>query len=103
MAVCARAQQPDRLRRIGILMPLEENDPEAQRRIAAFSRTLRQIGWVEGQSVVFETPIWRWNAKTAAGARRRASGDQRRCDRHASVGTDRCAPYRCAPLPAFPS
>jgi putative ABC transport system substrate-binding protein len=51
----ARAQQPDRLRRIGILMPLGESDPEAQRRIAAFTRTLRQIGWVERQSVVFET------------------------------------------------
>lgn len=50
----AYAQQPDRLRRIGVLMPLGENDPEAQRRIATLSQTLRQIGWVEGQSITFE-------------------------------------------------
>jgi len=46
--------QPDRLRRIGVLMPLGESDPETQRRIATLSQTLRQIGWVEGQSITFE-------------------------------------------------
>ena len=35
-------------------MPLGESDPEAQRRIAVFSQTLRQIGWIEGQSIAFE-------------------------------------------------
>jgi putative ABC transport system substrate-binding protein len=48
------AQQSERMRRVGILMPLGETDPEAQRRIAAFSRTLQQIGWVEGRSIAFE-------------------------------------------------
>jgi putative tryptophan/tyrosine transport system substrate-binding protein len=50
----ARAQQPDRQRRIGVLMPLGESDPEAQRRIAVFSQTLRQTGWIEGQSIALE-------------------------------------------------
>jgi putative ABC transport system substrate-binding protein len=49
-----RAQQMVRVKRIGVLMPLEANDPEAQRRIAAFSEVLRQIGWIEGKSIVFE-------------------------------------------------
>jgi putative tryptophan/tyrosine transport system substrate-binding protein len=35
-------------------MPLRESDPESQFRLAAFSRTLRQLGWVEGQTLAFE-------------------------------------------------
>ena len=35
-------------------MPFRESDAEAQRRLTVFSETLRQIGWVEGQSVIFE-------------------------------------------------
>jgi|GraSoiStandDraft_30_1057271.scaffolds.fasta_scaffold148729_2 putative ABC transport system substrate-binding protein len=50
----AWAQQSERSRRIGILMPLRENDPQSQLRIAAFSQVLRQIGWVEGQTIAFE-------------------------------------------------
>jgi putative ABC transport system substrate-binding protein len=42
------------MRRIGILMPLRENDPQSQLRIGAFSQVLRQIGWVEGQTITFE-------------------------------------------------
>ena len=45
----ARAQQPERVRRIGVLMPLGADDPEAQARIAAFSQTLEQLGWTEGR------------------------------------------------------
>jgi putative tryptophan/tyrosine transport system substrate-binding protein len=52
--LAARAQQTERIRRVGILMPLRESDPESQLRLAAFSQTLRQIGWVEGQTVALE-------------------------------------------------
>ena len=52
--LAARAQQPLHLRRLGVLMPLGESDADAQRRLTVFSQTLRQIGWVEGQSFVFE-------------------------------------------------
>jgi hypothetical protein len=44
----ARAQ-PGPVRRIGVLMPLGADDPEAQARIAAFSQTLEQLGWTEGR------------------------------------------------------
>jgi putative ABC transport system substrate-binding protein len=53
--LAALGQQSEHMRRIGILMPLRENDPQSQLRIAAFSQTLRRIGWVEGQTVIFET------------------------------------------------
>src|SRR6516164_1821079 len=49
--LAARAQQPDRMRRIGVLMGLTESDPEAQSRIAAFRKTLQDLGWTEGRNV----------------------------------------------------
>jgi hypothetical protein len=42
--VGARAQ-PERIRRIGVLMPLGESDVEGQRRIAAFTKALQDMGW----------------------------------------------------------
>jgi putative tryptophan/tyrosine transport system substrate-binding protein len=47
----ARAQQSNRMRRIGVLMGLSEDDPEAQSRIAAFRKTLQDLGWTEGRNV----------------------------------------------------
>jgi putative tryptophan/tyrosine transport system substrate-binding protein len=48
------AQQAERVRRVGILMPLGESDPQSQARLGVFLQMLRQIGWVEGKSIVFE-------------------------------------------------
>ena len=42
--LAARAQQPDRGRRIGVLMHLPENDPEAKARMRAFLQALQQLG-----------------------------------------------------------
>jgi putative ABC transport system substrate-binding protein len=47
----ARAQQGERMRRIGVLMDLAENDPEGQARIAAFLQGLAQLGWTDGRNV----------------------------------------------------
>jgi putative ABC transport system substrate-binding protein len=52
--LAAPAQQAERLRTVGILMPLRLDDPQAQLRIAVFSQILRQIGWVEGRTIAFE-------------------------------------------------
>jgi putative ABC transport system substrate-binding protein len=52
--IAARAQQPGRMRRIGILLGTSERDLEAQRRIAAFTQSLREIGWSEGKEIRFE-------------------------------------------------
>ena len=55
--LAARAQQPDRLRRIGVLMGFPESDSEAQGYIAAFRDRLHKLGWMEGQNLRIET---RW-------------------------------------------
>jgi putative ABC transport system substrate-binding protein len=47
----ARAQQPDRMRRIGVLMPFGENDPEPKRRISVFIQALADFGWTEGRNM----------------------------------------------------
>jgi putative tryptophan/tyrosine transport system substrate-binding protein len=46
-----RAQQDQRVRRIGVLMPGTADDPEYQTRLAAFTERLNQLGWVDGQNV----------------------------------------------------
>jgi putative ABC transport system substrate-binding protein len=49
--VVARAQQGDRVRRIGVLMPGIENDPEQKRRISAFAQALAVLGWTDGRNM----------------------------------------------------
>jgi len=49
--LAARAQQPNRVRRIGVLISNDENDPQVQREMAAFRRGLEELGWVEGRNV----------------------------------------------------
>jgi ABC-type uncharacterized transport system substrate-binding protein len=57
--VAARAQQGDRMRRVGIFMDLSEQDAEGQTRVAAFRKGLQDLGWMEGRNVKFDT---RWTA-----------------------------------------
>ena len=47
----ARAQQGERVRRIGVLMNRGEHDPEGQGRLAAFRQALQQLGWTDGGNV----------------------------------------------------
>lgn len=47
----ARAQQPGKVRRIGVLIPFGENDPEVQARLAAFKQRLQDLGWTDGRNV----------------------------------------------------
>ena len=49
--LAARGQQPDRMRRIGVLMAFAEDDPEAKARLAAFRQGLEKRGWSEGRDV----------------------------------------------------
>ena len=49
--VLARAQQGDRVRRIGVLMSLDENDPLAKARISAFMQALAGSGWTDGRNL----------------------------------------------------
>ena len=49
--LAARAQQGDRVRRIGVLMPQDENDPEGKRRYSGFTQALADLGWIDGRNV----------------------------------------------------
>ena len=55
--VAVRAQQPERMRRIGVLMSTAADDPESQFRLAAFLQGLQGFGWTVGQNVQIDT---RW-------------------------------------------
>jgi putative tryptophan/tyrosine transport system substrate-binding protein len=55
--VMASAQQQEPMRRIGILMSLEESEPEGQARIKAFLQGLRALGWIEGRNLKID---YRW-------------------------------------------
>src|SRR5262249_8892148 len=57
-----RAQQIKRMRRIGVLMALSANDPEAQARVAAFLQGLQELGWSVGRNVTIDI---RWAADNA--------------------------------------
>ena len=49
--LAARAQRGERVRRIGVLMGGDENDPEVQRRLSAFTQALAGLGWTDGRNV----------------------------------------------------
>jgi putative tryptophan/tyrosine transport system substrate-binding protein len=55
--LAARAQQPDRMRRLGVLMNRAVDDPEAQGNVGAFLQSLQQLGWTDGRNVHIDT---RW-------------------------------------------
>ena len=57
--LAAHAQQPDRIRLIGVLMGFAESDPIAQSRLAAFRDALAKLGWTEGSNLRIEL---RWGA-----------------------------------------
>jgi putative tryptophan/tyrosine transport system substrate-binding protein len=52
--VTARAQQPERMRRIGVLQVISESDPELRRRITVFVQGLQKLGWREGANLVID-------------------------------------------------
>jgi putative ABC transport system substrate-binding protein len=68
--VVARAQQGERVRRVGVLMSVAEADPEAQARLAAFQQGLQQLGWIVGRNVRLDT---RWGGSNAEDIRRYAA------------------------------
>jgi putative ABC transport system substrate-binding protein len=60
--LAARAQQPERMRHIGVLTPFAEGDLVGQARLGAFLQGLRQLGWTPGRNVRIDT---RWGAGDA--------------------------------------
>jgi putative tryptophan/tyrosine transport system substrate-binding protein len=68
--LAARAQESERMRRIGVLMPGTADDAEYQARMAAFLHGLQQLGWSDGRNVRIDT---RWATTDAAEIRRHAA------------------------------
>src|SRR6516162_7578638 len=64
--LAARAQQPERMRRVGVLAGLTESDPGARAWPAAFEEGLQKLGWSQGRNLRID---YRW----AAGARLQAN------------------------------
>jgi hypothetical protein len=53
----ARAQQPDRMRRVGVLMAVAESDADVRKGIAIFQQQLRELGWRDNQNIRID---YRW-------------------------------------------
>jgi len=53
--LAARAQQPERIRRVGVMMGYAEDDPESQSWLAAFKQKLAALGWTEGRNLRIDT------------------------------------------------
>ncbi len=68
----ARAQQVERVRRIGVAMSTAEDDAESKARIAAFLQGLQQLGWADGRNVRIDT---RWWGASDADAKRRYAAE----------------------------
>jgi putative tryptophan/tyrosine transport system substrate-binding protein len=68
--LAAQAQQPERMRLIGVLQGLAANDPEGKVRYAAFQQGLQQLGWIDGHNVRIDR---RWGEGKADLMRRQAA------------------------------
>jgi ABC-type uncharacterized transport system substrate-binding protein len=66
----ARAQQEERVRRVGVLLGLSADDPQGQARLKAFVKGLQQLGWTDGHNMRIDT---RWSAGNADDTRKYAA------------------------------
>ena len=67
--VAARAQRQERKRRVGVLMPVDENEPDNRRAVEAFAQVLHQWASTEGRDVLIDT---RWGNNDPSEIRRQA-------------------------------
>jgi len=68
--LAGRAQQGDQMRRVGVLIGIAANDPDAQTRLAAFVQNLQQLGWTDGRNVRID---YRWGGGDADRVRKYAA------------------------------
>ena len=84
--VLARAQQGDRMRRIGVLLPNDENDPSLKSGVSAFTKALADLGWTDGRNVRMDV---RWGG---------ADTNRMRALAQELVGLQDISPNGCAGL-----
>jgi putative tryptophan/tyrosine transport system substrate-binding protein len=68
--LAARAQDRERMRRIGVLSPATETDPTDRRLLEVFRQALQKLGWIDGRTVLIDT---RWTAGDPGRARKYAA------------------------------
>jgi putative ABC transport system substrate-binding protein len=68
--LAARTQQPERMRRIGVLMNTGADEPESQARLAAFMQGLQELGWAAGGNLRID---YRWSPGDLARLRKDAA------------------------------
>src|SRR6516225_5823241 len=68
--LAARAQQPDRMRRIGVLLSTREGDPQRRAQLAALVHRLTELGWADGRNARLDV---RWTAGSVDAARKYAA------------------------------
>ena len=90
--LAARAQQPERMRRIGILMNFTSDDPVSQDRLAAFVQGLQELGWTVGRNLQID---YRWGAGNVERYRTFAA----ELEPHADIGPVEIP--QCASLPPY--
>ena len=64
--LAARAQQGERMRRIGVLMSADEDDPEGKAQLSGFTQELAALGWIDGRNLRMEI---RWGGGNVNRAR----------------------------------
>jgi putative tryptophan/tyrosine transport system substrate-binding protein len=92
--LAARAQQPERMRRIGVLINTVDNDPDAIARLSALQKALREFGWDEGRNLQIDT---RWGVD--ADRIRRNAAELSRSRPTSSWPTGRRQRWRCSRRP----
>src|SRR5262245_47405395 len=68
--LAGRAQQGERIRNIGALLPVPSSDAEGRSRLTTFAQALQQLGWTVGQSIHID---YRWGDGTADTMRKNAA------------------------------
>jgi putative ABC transport system substrate-binding protein len=68
--LAVRAQQPDRVRRIGVLLNVTADDPESPARLTALAQGLQELGWIDGRNVRID---FRWGGADVERIRRYAA------------------------------
>jgi putative tryptophan/tyrosine transport system substrate-binding protein len=70
LPITARAQRADRMRRIGLLLPIAKDDPDYQPWVGAFLKALQELGWIDGRNVRVDV---HWATADPAEIRRQAA------------------------------
>ena len=81
--LAARAQQPEQMRRIGVLLSTAADDPESSARTASFLQGLQQLGWIEGRNLRIDI---RWAAGDAELYRKYAADGKLELDEYKELG-----------------